>query len=111
MKVTKWVDIPSMEIEVHISGEEAVLAIVSDEDGASWEFRLKSTTNNLAGFFKAVPDNIIAGMPDPVKQLVATFFREQAERFVPTPKTEGRTFDAAVDRVIARVDKGLEGKS
>jgi hypothetical protein len=111
VKVAKFIDIPSVEVEIEISGEEAMQAIVDDPGDWSWDGRLKYIVNHLAQFFKQLPDDIIAQQNDGVKQIIATFFREQAERFVPTPKSDGGApFDAAVDRVIAKVDKGLEGK-
>lgn len=92
MKVEKWVDIPSMEVTVHISGDDAVQAILDDEADSGWtmEARLKKVLNNLAAFFKAVPAEVIAGLSDTVREMIGKFLREQAERFWPEVKREDR---------------------
>jgi hypothetical protein len=85
MKVTKWVDIPSVEVEVHITGDDAIQAITEDAEDSGWtiEARLKKAVNNLATFFKAVPAETIAGLTPTVREMVGKFLREQAERFDP----------------------------
>ena len=87
MKITKWIDIPSMEIDIHISGEEAVEAVVSDPgDGWTMEGRIKQIVNGVYSFFKHVSDEQISALGEPVRNIIAKGLREQAERFVPSRK-------------------------
>jgi phosphoserine aminotransferase len=85
VKLTKWVDIPSMEVTIDISGDDAIQAITEDAEDSGWtiEARLKKAVNNLASFFKAVPAETIAGLTPTVRELIGKFLREQAERFWP----------------------------
>jgi hypothetical protein len=81
MKVTKLVSVPDVEIEIEISGEEAVQAILGDEEGWTPRQLLMRAVNNLAAFFKKLPDTIIAELHDEQRKLIADFLEEQARRF------------------------------
>jgi len=44
-------------------------------------FHLKSQLNNIFQFMKAIPDEMILGMDENIKNLLKDFLLEQAERY------------------------------
>jgi histidinol dehydrogenase len=81
MKILKFVSVPDVEIEVDISGAEAVRAILGDLDGFTPHQLLMRTANNLAAFFKNLPDSVIAELNDAQRKIIADFFEQQSLRF------------------------------
>ena len=81
MKISKLVSVPDVEVEIEISGEEAVNAILGDQEGWTPRQLLMRAVNNLASFFKKLPDTVIAELNDAQRKLIADFFEEQARRF------------------------------
>lgn len=98
MKITKWVDIPSVEIDVHITGEEAVQAVIEDP-GEDWtvEARMKQIINGAYGFFSKVSDEEIATLTDPARRMIAKAFRELADRFCEEPTPPASTPQSTPD--------------
>jgi hypothetical protein len=81
MKVVKLCSVPDVEVEIEISGEEAVNAILGDQEGWTPRQLLMRAVNNLASFFKKLPDTAIAELNGAQRKLIADFFEEQARRF------------------------------
>jgi hypothetical protein len=80
MKVTKWVEF-SKEIEVEISGEEAVAAITDDPDGVAPELHLKRAVSSFFVFLKHVPDLTIANLTPEARKTIHKGLTEQVDRF------------------------------
>jgi hypothetical protein len=81
MKFSKLVSIPDVEVEIEITGEEAVNAILGDQERWTPRQLLMRAVNNLASFFKKLPDTVVAELNGDQRKLIADFFEEQARRF------------------------------
>jgi hypothetical protein len=81
MKIVKLVSVPDVEVEIEISGEEAVNAILGDQEGWTPRQLLMRAVNNLASFFKKLPDTIVAELNSEQRKLITDFFEDQARRF------------------------------
>lgn len=81
MKITKLVSVPDVEIELEISGEDAVGAIFGDQDGWTPQQLLMRILNNLAAFLKNLPDSVIAELNDVQRKMIADFLAQQSLRF------------------------------
>lgn len=81
MRVPVWVDLGSREIEVEISGEDAVTAITSEHGDYTPKELLFRICNNVASFFRKLPDAAIAELNVQQRAVIASFFEEQGRRF------------------------------
>jgi hypothetical protein len=81
MKVTASVNLGTQDVSVHISGEDIVASFVGDEDGWTVREIMLRAVNNLAGFFKKMPDDEIAKLNFHQRKIIREFFEEQAKRF------------------------------
>jgi hypothetical protein len=77
MKIYKWVEFEK-EIEVDVSLEEIVEAIHGETDNV--HLCMKGI-NNISRFLKAIPDEVIAEMTQPQKQLICNFLSDQSNRY------------------------------
>jgi hypothetical protein len=80
MKLSKLVSV-NAEVEIEITGEEVVNAILGDQEGWTPRQLLKRAVNNLASFFRKLPDTVIAELNGDQRTVIADFFEEQARRF------------------------------
>jgi hypothetical protein len=78
MKIPKMVTV-EQEIEVEVTTEDIACCIAEETDS---QRSVLLGINNCAKFLKAVPDGMIAGLNDKQREVIATFLREQAGRFV-----------------------------
>ena len=81
MIVRKWIEFPGQEVDIEISGEEAVLAITDNPKEKSEGTHLHDVVNNLAWFLNKLPDTVIGDLTPKVRNIVADFFEKQAQRF------------------------------
>jgi hypothetical protein len=81
VKVPVWVDLGSREIEVEISGEDAVAAILEPSEGWTPKQLLLRICNNVGGFLRKVPDSLIAELNEAQRKVIAEFFEAQGRRF------------------------------
>jgi hypothetical protein len=81
VKVSVWVDLGSREVEVELSGEDAVTAITSEPGDYTPKELLFRICNNVGGFFLKVPDSQIAELNDAQRKVIAEFFEAQGRRF------------------------------
>jgi len=82
MIVTKWVDVSKeVEVEIEVSLDDITRAIRQDTER---EEMVLIGINNTAGFFRAIPDDVIAGLKDKTKKVIADFLEEQMKRFQET---------------------------
>jgi hypothetical protein len=64
MRVPVYVDLGCREIEVEVSGEDMVAAIIESSDGKTAPRHLLRICNNVGGFFLKLPDSVIAELSD-----------------------------------------------
>ena len=81
MKVPVYVDLGSREIEVEISGEDAVVAITSEPGDYTSKELLFRICNNVAIFLHKLPDSAVAELNHHQRNVIANFFEEQGRRF------------------------------
>lgn len=81
MRITKNIRVPDIDVDVEITGEDAVEAIIGETHGWTPRQLMLRVLNNLAAFFKALPDSVIAELNSDQRGLIAGFFEEQAKRF------------------------------
>jgi len=81
VKVPVYVDLGSREIEVEISGEDAVVAITDAPGDYTPKELLFRICNNVASFLRKLPDSVIADLKVEQRAVIAAFFEEQGRRF------------------------------
>jgi len=81
MRITKMISIPDVEVNIDITGEDAVDAILGETEDWTPRQLLTRVVNNLSSFFKALPDSTIEEFTAEQRRLVAEMFEEQAKRF------------------------------
>lgn len=76
MKIEKWVEF-GQEIEIDINAED--ISLILGESGTPkdvmWEI------NKIANYMKGIPEKLINELPDTTREVIKTFFKEQAKRF------------------------------
>jgi len=81
VRVTKWIEIPGQEIEIEISGADAVEAMLEGSEEWTPEQLVLSACNNFLTTIQRLPDAAIAAQTPEVRKLVADVFEVQAKRF------------------------------
>lgn len=91
MKITKWVDIPSQEVEIEIGLDDIRIALSkafgaalprndeNDESPTSLDVMLALAS--IGSFLRALTDEQIATLMPSQRVVIATFLAEQAKRF------------------------------
>lgn len=81
MKITKWVDFPSQEIEIDIGSEDVIEALLDVGDDMLKAEAVYRAVNNLANVFRKLPDEAIALLTAPARGTIGNFLAEQEKRF------------------------------
>lgn len=95
MLVHKTIRIDDQEVAIHISGEEAIAAILEEAtDGrGNPKQLLMRALNDCGRFFEAVPDSLIAELSPEARELTYKFFAKLAQRYnVPIPPLTLKVF-------------------
>ena len=79
MRVEKSIDVVA-DVMVDIDLDD-ITAAIWETEGAMQKEAILHTLNNMAKFLKALPDEIIAELNAPQRQMVKQFFETQAKRF------------------------------
>ena len=85
MKVKTWVEF-AQEVDVNVSMDDIRSALSMEASTTKEALQL---VNCCASAIKAVSDQMILEMNDAQRNVIASFFREQAERFMPNPESSG----------------------
>ena len=85
MRITKRIGVPDVEVDIDITGEEAVQAIIGETEGWTPRQLMLRAVNNVAGIFRALPDSVVEEFTPEQRRLVAELFEEQAKRFRQSP--------------------------
>jgi len=78
MRFTKLVDIDAVEVEVHIDHEDIAEAIIECPDSYA---QLARTLNNIAEYFRSLPDEKISEFTDQQKNTIHLYLMELSLRF------------------------------
>jgi len=84
VKVTKWVDLGSKEVEIEIGREdihEALAVSLSDDVSDQSPYSIRSSLNTISGFLNAIDDQQIAEQSIEVRKIVSAFFLKAAARW------------------------------
>ena len=81
MRITKWIDIPSVEMEISISSQEAANAIMEGSEDWLPEELVRKICNDFLTVMQKIPDTAIAAQTPAVRKIIADVMEAQALRF------------------------------
>lgn len=81
MRITKWVELPGMGVDIDICGDDVIAALYSDPADYAPERLLKRAVNQLAEIIKNLPDEAVAALTPTAREMIRTFLLDQSKRF------------------------------
>lgn len=77
MRTTKYIFMEECEYEIELTPEDITLILLEAKDIKD----IMRTCNEIAMYFKGLPDSLIDEMPDSDKNALEEFLLEQSRRF------------------------------
>jgi len=80
MIIKKWIEYQK-EIEISLSAEDISLLFKENEDEKHNQSVMLCNVNSIANFLKGIPQEVVDGLSDKLRQTISDFFKEQSNRF------------------------------